>query len=562
MLGVVSVFGTLFVLNSFTIHEGDYFWHVNTGQWIWEHWAIPVSDPFSFTVTDHNPFRPESGRPHFILQQYWLSQLVLYFLWECGGDASIVVLRALIHAGLITSVFFVTLRRSDFCRALIFATLTFCYFQVISNERPQLFTVLFVYLLILFLERVTARGRSIPRVLFVGLPVMMLLWANMHGGYLLGLCIIGAYSVGYYLEQRKAFDWNSGKRILLMLGSGLAAMINPAGLPELLTELFAMPTVYQSQIRESVSSIKAILATGVMRNLTYVIMVLLIITSMVTAFKRMRLTHLLLIGGLLILSFMAVRHQVFLFLLAPLVAIYLPFPKKKWAIPITSILLLFLVSNTNIQEPLVFAAKSPIFPVDAADFIRNTRPATNIFNYQDWGGYLVNKDPDFKVFVDGRALAEELVTEHNEIVYLENLSGLDTYQINTAIFPIHNLVTGNVVPLAVMLMYDPDWEAVFLGTNSLVFLRKIPENNAIIRSSAVQRSSLVKALINAYEQMLVWYPTHYRALVTRAQLQENIGDLDGAMGSLRKAQVVNPESLYVKESLQRLMRKTVRPGSG
>ena len=276
----------------------------------------------------------------------------------------------------------------------------------------------------------------------------------------------------------------------------------------------------------------------------------------------MRATQLLAVGGVLVLSLLAVRYQIFLFLLAPLVATYLPFTqKKKWAVPVAALLIVFLLSNTKFQKPSVFAA-SPEFPAAAIEFVRSTQPSQNLFNYYDWGGYLAIKAPEYKVFVDGRGLVEEFVTNHGEVLYEEKLSALDDYSINTTIFPIHNLATGKVIPLAVMLMYDPDWKAVFMGRNSLVFVRNVPENKAIISTYTIPQDYLVGALVDAYDRMLVLYPAHYRALVTKAQLQENIGDLTGAMRSLKRAQAVNPESLYVRESIQRLMPKSIRLGPG
>lgn len=561
-LGLIFLFAALFVLNSFSISDGDYFWHVNTGQWIWEHRVLPVSDPFSFTVTDSNPFRPESGRVQFILQQYWLAQLALYSLWSWGGEASIVVLRALVHSGLIFAVFWCSWRRAGIYCALIFAALTFCQFQTIPNERPQLFTCLFVFLLVTLLEKVTDRSRPVPGAIVVGLPVMMLMWANMHGGYILGLCVITAYAVGFCLEQSKSFDSASWKKILLLIGSGVITMANPVGLTTLFSELFATQSNYLSGVQENVSSVKLILSGGIMSHIPYVVMLLLTIVTLINAFKQMRATHLLAVGGVFVLSLLAFRYQVFLFLLAPLVATYLPFPQKKlWAVPVATLLIVFLLTNTKFQKPSVFAA-SPEFPAAAIEFVRTTQPSQNLFNYYDWGGYLAFKAPEYKVFVDGRGLVEEFVTKHDEVLYEEKLSALDDYTINTTIFPINNLATGKVIPLAVMLMYDPDWKAVFMGRNSLVFVRNAPENKAIISTYAIHQDDLARALVDAYDRMLVLYPAHYRALVTKAQLQENIGDLTGAIHSLKRAQAVNPESLYVREAIQRLMRKSVRLGSG
>ncbi|MDG5467842.1 tetratricopeptide repeat protein [Deltaproteobacteria bacterium IMCC39524] len=547
------LFCVLFVLNTFAVFDGDYFWHVNTGQWIWENHALPVSDPFSFTVKDSNPFRPESVHVQFVLKQYWLGQLALYALWEVWGETSAVVLRALINSGLILAVFVVCWHRSNLHKAIIFGVLTLCQLQSLGSERPVLFTYLFVFLLLCLLEKIID-NRPLAKSVVICLPLIMIIWANMHGGYILGLCLIAAYIVGIAFDSFRSKESFPVKRICLLFGSGLLATANPAGLPELIAGFFQVQSSYASQVTEARSTVEYFIATRDFGH-PYFILALLTVLTLAVSFKKMRTAHLLSIGGVLTLSLLAVRYKLFLFLLAPLITLYLPFsPRKKWSIPVTVTLVLIPLLHTNFQSPLAFK-ESDSFPAAAVDFMHITKPAPNLFNYYDWGGYLANKIPEYQVFIDGRALVEEHYVQHNEVVYLENLSTLDAYNINTAIFPTHNLSSGGVIPLAVVLTYHPDWVAVFVRDHSMVFVRNVPENKSVIDRYAIPVKTMFKILIDNYDGMLKLYPDHYRALVTKAQLQEDMGDFEGAISSLQRARAVNPESVYTKQSLQRLTRK-------
>ncbi len=560
LFGFLGLFGILFVLNSYAIADGDYFWHLNTGQWIWEHFAIPSSDPFTFTVADSNPFRPDSGRVQFILKQYWLSQLVFYSFWKWGGEGSVVALRAVIHAFLISAVFVSAWRRADFYRALFFASLLFFYFQTVTNERPQLFTCLFAFLLVVLLERITSNSTlEMSRPYFFALPALMLIWANMHAGYALGICIIMAYAVVLFLEKRGSFDKPAKLMLMLMLGSVLIPVFNPAGLLSLLTELFSMKDSYQLQVKDSMSTFAWIRHDGIINNLPYIIMSSLAAVSLGVSFKQMRLAHLFTISGLLLISLMAVRHHVFLFLVAPLVAGYLPLISKlKLTVLISSFAFLgLMLLKVGIQKPLVFAANSN-HPDGAIEFIRSTKPAPNVFNYYPWGGYLAHKIPEYQFFIDGRGLVEEHFDKHQELLQTENLSTLDEYQINTAIFPVFSFVEGKVFPLAVMLTYDPNWAAVFVGPNSLVFLRRTSGNIKVIQRHEIPQKLMFTVLITAYDMMLERHPNHYRALVTKAQIQKQVGDYPGARKALKRAQVVRPESNYPVEAMRRLNQKTIR----
>jgi len=57
----------LFLFHFTPVGLGDMYWHLNTGRWIWEHGALPDSDPFTYTTQVNNP---DSGQGT-ISKNYW-----------------------------------------------------------------------------------------------------------------------------------------------------------------------------------------------------------------------------------------------------------------------------------------------------------------------------------------------------------------------------------------------------------------------------------------------------------------------------------------------------------
>lgn len=69
------LFFTLVVVGIYLLrplYDPDFYWHLKTGQWIWQNKALPLIDPFGV-----QPVLEPSPRTGFILTSYWLNQLVL-----------------------------------------------------------------------------------------------------------------------------------------------------------------------------------------------------------------------------------------------------------------------------------------------------------------------------------------------------------------------------------------------------------------------------------------------------------------------------------------------------
>src|SRR5260370_4890421 len=77
------------------VSDNDTWWHLKTGQWMLQHRALPVPDPFAYTTYLHKPTLPgEAASRDFNLTHEWLAQILFYLAYAGGGYGGPVLLRS------------------------------------------------------------------------------------------------------------------------------------------------------------------------------------------------------------------------------------------------------------------------------------------------------------------------------------------------------------------------------------------------------------------------------------------------------------------------------------
>lgn len=159
-------------------NDGDVSWHIATGQWILQHGAIPHSDPFSFTW---------AGKPWVPIE--WLSEVMLALAYRIGRYAG---LAALVTAALMAVHAIVYLSAVERVRAALLPIVAMDFVLVpMTLARPHLLTwpVLALWTWLMLRARDEGRAPPLPAAL------LMTLWSNLHGGWVFGLAIAGAFGV-------------------------------------------------------------------------------------------------------------------------------------------------------------------------------------------------------------------------------------------------------------------------------------------------------------------------------------------------------------------------------
>ncbi len=182
IVAIALTAAALIGLFSTEIADSDFWWHLKTGQYIFEQRSLPVPDPFNYT-TALNP--AEGPVQHFNLTHEWLSQVALYLTYLAGGFPAVVIGRALLLTLFCGISGFLAFRTSgSFLAGIAAAFGTASVAVEFTADRPAIVSFLGVAVFVAVLEQ--------RRSLWL-LPPLALLWANCHGGFFLGWVVLAAY---------------------------------------------------------------------------------------------------------------------------------------------------------------------------------------------------------------------------------------------------------------------------------------------------------------------------------------------------------------------------------
>jgi len=466
LVGLTAVF----LLGWFSpeISDPDFWWHLRTGQYVVDNHSLPVPDPFAFTSSMGQPAYPgEPTTRRFNLTHEWLAQVLFYLTYRTGGFPGVVLFRALLLAITCAIVSWIVHRRTrGFYRALAAGIATAGVLQTFAVDRPFLFTFL--------LLAATIAIADSRRHLWV-LPVLILFWANCHGGFFLGWVALAAYSAEelYRSDTAKPPIW------LLSLAAIVASGLNPNG--------FRIPQIlgfYRSSYLTSTLLEWAPTPWWPLRWYTCLLIGALVV--MVLARKKVRPVDWLLLAAFAIAALTAYRNVALIGIFAPIViASYIPLWTRanahllQYLAPVT--VAAALVAGIFTGSFFQLRVDSSRWPSGAAAFLATHGITQPLFNTYEFGGYLIWRLwPEEKVFIDGRSLNESVFQDYARILYNHDETGgksaqqlLDQYGVEAILMNGFEFNTGNLYKLAPSLA-DPQqtaWKLVYTDGQAMVFLR-------------------------------------------------------------------------------------------
>ena len=466
------------------IGDSDFWWHLKTGQYIWQVHKLPVPDPFAYTTYINPDIYPgEAIVRHFNLTHEWLAQLAFYGVYSLAGAAGIAALRALLLTLICGVIGLVVWRRTGgFYRAIAAALLVASTCSWITGERPYLFTYLILATVILILE---------SRRWLWALPPLFLLWANLHGAFFLGWIALAAYVGPALLGCRRAFARRAPipkdilKLVLYSLLAVLATGLNPNGFHIVEILLAYRRSALQTSIVEWQRPKYWELST-------FTLILYGSLAALLWARRRARLSDWLLYLLFAMAALSAVRNIILIGLIGAIVLVsYVPvfdpakllprFRALPAALAIAAALFLaWRVVSTRHSD---LDAAQWRTPVGAADFLLAHHIDARLFNSYESGGYLIWRLwPQNRVFIDGRALSEATFADYRRIAYNADSSGgasaeelLAKYGVDAIVMPMIDYA-GKVYLLPAALS-DPsrtDWHLVYADAQAVIYLKNPP----------------------------------------------------------------------------------------
>lgn len=451
---------SLFALYFIPPIDTDLGWHLRYGRFIWENHQIMETNQIGFFLKNHKWHH-----------SYSLYQLLIYLGFKYLGLWSLSFLSGLV----ITMTFLAILKTYKNKINLIGLSLpvSFYLFQPVTNLgiRSQLFTLVgisWLYFLII-------KNKYLEII-----PLIFILWVNIHGGFILGLILLAIFLFSQiFTKIRKT------KRVaLITLLSFTATLLNP----------FTWK-IYLEIFRHAWYPLNTLIAEWVAPSFQYLFIVsLLIIFSLFSFFKQKdkikkdRLLFLFLSWLFFTsLAFKARRHL-------PLFAIstiYLNFYLWKdlklgkykiigqlFVIAGALSLIIYRLANFPSLKgwPSICQQSKWKLPCQATNYLKShPQTCSNIFNAYEWGGYLAWHLPNRKTFVDGRMPAWPTPSNKSPYsIYLEILQAKPKYNQKLKKMNADCLLIapGTFLDLELVDKENDSWQEIYRDQIAVIYKRK------------------------------------------------------------------------------------------
>ncbi|MDZ4711109.1 MAG: hypothetical protein SGI89_02145 [bacterium] len=512
----LMIFFAVFVIlfTTFKISgDDDVFWHLATGRYIVETHEVPSTDIFGY-VTEGNQWMPFE----------WGWDVLTYGLYSMGGYTALSVFRTLVFL-LMFYLFFLILRKFKASYTLIFLFLTLLTFGIMDRltPRPHIISMLFFVLLLYIIINYKYFNRSDHKILFF-IPLMFLVWANMHMGIIAGLFLFGIFVVSeiiIYLKPNKfstkeipALTKPELVRLMIIFGASVLVMfINPNSFATYIYAYDHTKMKMLETINEWRSPFDAMFGGGFVTTI-YKLYLFGGILILYYAIKKKDLFSALVFISFAIYSVRAVRFTVdYLIIITIFLAVAVSFiitnskstglksfftisPIPK--VIIEAALLFFILNIPNDKLYLEylkyyrisgFGINSDFIPTQMFDFMKqNNIPSIGQkpLNHFGSGGYLIWNFPESKNFIDSRNLNDEIFNEYNTIISkragFENK--MKNYDFDYSLYLAPDLVRAPAEMEQTIVSYmskRPDeWKLVFWDDKSFLFLKNLPKFKEVI----------------------------------------------------------------------------------
>jgi hypothetical protein len=359
-----------------------------------------------------------------------------------------------------------------------------------------------------------------PRTIYLFLfPLLMVLWVNLHGGYLVGFVLIGIYWIGNITSYLvgigpglKPAKHLGGSLILIALLSSVAALLNPYGYRLLLFPFEILGS------RVAMENIMEWQSPSFHQFGYYEFCLLLLVVTFLATPKKANVIELGVVVFSIHISLVGQRHiPIFAILTAPILGQRLDDLCRAAAVltrqsPLSGIQKRILESisrveclNSNLsghvypialglfmifslqnggrafgKTILDYKFEGSRYPIHAVGFVEQNSLSGNMYNSYVFGGYLIYRffpDPRYRVFVDGRGIVggEDYLTEYAKVSQLtpEWKKTLEKYQVNWIIEETNS-------PLSVSLSAQHEWKLVYSDNIASIFVKNVPENREVI----------------------------------------------------------------------------------
>jgi len=418
----------------FNVVDPDFFARIMQGDAFWQTGHILFNDPFSYTET------------HKWIDHEWGSSVIFAFVQNIFGYGGQILLKAII---LFLIIFFsfkiINLNEKMkekpinilFCIFLIYAFQTL----LVSGIRCHFFTFLLFTVFLYILELVRKQNKT--KLLYI-LPLMMIIWCNIHGGCVSGIGLIVMYAVGEALNKKPFV-----KYILPALLCFLATFVNPYGI-EYVKFLLMATTMNRADVNEW----KPLFSTSFTSLLPFKIFItgtiLLFIERITRDIKgKIDYTEYITLLAVIYLGLAHIKQTPFVAIVATAYlykdlchlyerakftqnikntnSVIRDLLMKTLYIFFISISVILIFTGSNVPKNIGY------FPYKTMEFIKDNNLRGKILNEFGTGSYIAYKlYPEMLIFIDGRyeEVYYDISVKQNDNFYIPNDNWAETLKVS------------------------------------------------------------------------------------------------------------------------------------
>lgn len=476
-ISLICILITGIILSAKTILDIDVGFHLRGGEWILQNMQFHKFDVFTYTVNQNE-----------YIAIHWLYQVLIFLIYQAFSYIGLSIFNIILTFLVFLCLIYIFKINNVNPLNISVCLLIF----IIGSEfrfvfRPEIITWIFTLMTLIIME---LYYREKKNLIFL-LPIIFMLWVNLHGLYYIGIFIVFTYLISIF-THKKYFD---KKLFLWGIFSVLALLINPYFLKGITFPFYLATRLENSNIfKNIISELKSPFSIGFTKDslfpivslITFYICIVLSAVSVLINFRNLKLHHYLILFFTFYLAYSSIRN-VPIFIIIAVIITGISFNKitksfliyeKYISVALIVICLLFSIriingnyyASDNRVDEFGFGLNENLKPINTGDFLIANNLNGRIMNDILSGSWL-EWQTKYPVFIDGRleVMKENFATEYGESLRNDRTfyNVLDKYNIQLLAFNYslaQNWLTYILKDSSYRLVHFDDVDCVFLKT--------------------------------------------------------------------------------------------------
>ena len=384
-----SLYVLLLINSTGLLNDSDTYWQIAVGRWILDHGAMPRVDIYSFSM-----------QGEAWISSSWLAQVIFAASYSVAGWTGPVVVAAGAIAATFALLAHILERRIPSIYAAMIALAAIVLSTPHFFARPH---VLAMPLMLLWAHGLmTASERRQPPSIWL-LPLMAL-WANLHGGFVFGLALLGGFSIDAWWNAERSQRKSLAPRwIAFGLAALAACCVTPYGLESILASRRIL------DLGELLSLISEWAPADFSKPSAFEFTILVLIAGALYRGVKLSPPRIALVLGLFHMALSHNRNLEIFALLLPIVVLtplarqfaLLPGRPGRGTLASVAVVAVALgITTWTLAAHRMYSPPKTQSPVAAVDAIK-AHDLRRVLNDRAFGGYLIWRQ--MPVFIDGRA---------------------------------------------------------------------------------------------------------------------------------------------------------------